>query len=392
MIKLNYLEKLLDGVEVNWTNLGDGHFIKIANSGRKPVKSSLRVSGKTPYYGANNVQDYVEGYTHDGEFLLIAEDGSASLDKYSIQYANGKFWANNHVHVLCGEDGLNTRFLYHYLSAFNFNPFLTGGSRAKLTKGNMIEIPVPIPPLEIQTEIVRILDTFPTLIAELTSELGARKQQYNYYRKQLFTNSDFEVVKLESIADIYLGLTYTPTYIDDGIKFISAKNTSKDFLDLTDVKYISKEEYQRSTSNAKPKRGDVLFTRVGSNLGHPVIVDTDEELCIFVSLGFIRVDSRKVLNSYIKHWINTDLFWSQIRKKAYGAAKINLNTGWLKNFDVLLPSLPEQQRIVTILDKFDTLTTSLTEGLPREIELRQQQYEYYRELLLSFPKPDEVTA
>jgi len=100
MIKLNYLEKLLDGVEVNWTNLGDGHFIKIANSGRKPVKSSLRVSGKTPYYGANNVQDYVEGYTHDGEFLLIAEDGSASLDKYSIQYANGKFWANNHVHVL----------------------------------------------------------------------------------------------------------------------------------------------------------------------------------------------------------------------------------------------------------------------------------------------------
>jgi len=294
--------------------------------------------------------------------------------------------------TICGEDGLNTRFLYHYLSAFNFNPFLTGGSRAKLTKGNMIEIPVPIPPLEIQTEIVRILDTFPTLIAELTSELGARKQQYNYYRKQLFTNSDFEVVKLESIADIYLGLTYTPTYIDDGIKFISAKNTSKDFLDLTDVKYISKEEYQRSTSNAKPKRGDVLFTRVGSNLGHPVIVDTDEELCIFVSLGFIRVDSRKVLNSYIKHWINTDLFWSQIRKKAYGAAKINLNTGWLKNFDVLLPSLPEQQRIVTILDKFDTLTTSLTEGLPREIELRQQQYEYYRELLLSFPKPDEVTA
>ena len=395
MSDLSYMDKLLDGVEVEWTVLGDVRFVEIANSGRKPVKSSLRISGITPYYGANNIQDYVDGHTHDGKYVLIAEDGSASLERYSIQYTTGRFWANNHVHVIRGKLGLNTRYLYYYLSTVNFIPFLTGGVRAKLTKGNMIEIPVPIPcpnnqkkSLEIQAEIVRILDAFTELTAELTAELVARKLQYAYYREQLIIDSDFEVVKLESIAKIFLGLTYTPTYVDDGVKFISAKNTSKDFLDLTDVKYISEEEYQVSTANAKPKRGDVLFTRVGSNLGHPVVVDTDENLCIFVSLGFIRVDPKKVLNSYIKHWMNTNLFWVQLRKHAHGAAKVNLNTGWLKNFDVLLPSLPEQQRIVTILDKLDTLTTSLSEGLPREIVLRQQQYEYYRELLLSFPKAE----
>ncbi|MDO8940436.1 MAG: restriction endonuclease subunit S [Methylicorpusculum sp.] len=111
----SFMDKLLDGVAVEWTVLGDESFVEVVNSGRKPVEASLRLAGKTPYYGANNIQDYVEGYTHDGEFALIAEDGSASLENYSIQYANGKFWANNHVHVVRGKSGLNTRFLYHYL-------------------------------------------------------------------------------------------------------------------------------------------------------------------------------------------------------------------------------------------------------------------------------------
>ncbi len=103
MSELSYLEKLLDGVEVEWRNLGDTSLFEIANNGRKPVKASLRIAGETPYYGANNIQDYVDGYTHDGEYVLIAEDGSASLENYSIQYATGKFWANNHVHVVRGK-------------------------------------------------------------------------------------------------------------------------------------------------------------------------------------------------------------------------------------------------------------------------------------------------
>lgn len=105
------MPKLLKGVEAEWTVLGNESFVEVANTGRKPVKNSLRVSGKTPYYGANNIQNYVEGHTHNGEFVLIAEDGSASLENYSIQYATGRFWANNYVHVVRGKSGLNSRFL-----------------------------------------------------------------------------------------------------------------------------------------------------------------------------------------------------------------------------------------------------------------------------------------
>ena len=184
-----FMEKLLEGVSVEWKKLGDEEFFEIANKGRKPVKASLRVSGNIPYYGANNIQDYVDGYTHDGEYVLIAEDGSASLENYSIQYVKGKFWANNHIHVVRGKDKVDTRFLYHYLTTVNFVPYLTGGGRAKLTKGKMLEIPIPIPPLEKQKEIVAILDKFDALTNSITEglpkEIELRQKQYEYYRNLL---------------------------------------------------------------------------------------------------------------------------------------------------------------------------------------------------------------
>ena len=159
--------------------------------------------------------------------------------------------------------------------------------------------------------------------------------------------------KIKNISKIYLGLTYTPTYVSEGVRFISSQNISNDFLDLSDTKFISREEYEKSTSNAKPKRGDVLFTRVGSNLGHPVIVETDEDLCIFVSLGYVRVNKKEILNTYMKYWMNSSLFWNQVKRKAAGGAKVNLNTGWMNEFDIKIPCLEEQQKIADFLSSVD---------------------------------------
>ena len=159
---MGFLDKLLGGTEVPWVPLGDDNFFEIANTARRPVKAALRAAGEIPYYGANNIQDYVEGHTHNGEYVLIAEDGSASLENYSIQYVRGKFWANNHVHVVRGTEVVDTRFLFHCLTTTNFLPFLSSKGRAKLTKGKLVQITVPIPcpddpekSLAIQAEIVR---------------------------------------------------------------------------------------------------------------------------------------------------------------------------------------------------------------------------------------------
>jgi len=180
---------LMNGVEVEWKTLGE--VCNIADNKRKPIKSSLRVAGTTPYYGANNIQDYVDGYTHDGEYVLLAEDGSTSLKNYSVQYATGKFWANNHVHVIKGLDEVLNRFLFHWFRNMNFIPFLSGGTRAKLTKAKMLELPIPIPPLSEQERIVEILDKFDSLVNDISiglpAEIEARRKQYEYYRSKLLS-------------------------------------------------------------------------------------------------------------------------------------------------------------------------------------------------------------
>ncbi len=384
MSKLSFLEKLLDGVDVEWKALGDNNFVEVANNGRKPVKASLRVAGKTPYYGANNIQDYVDGYTHDGEYVLIAEDGSASLENYSIQYATGKFWANNHVHVIRGKSGLNTRFLYHYLCIVNFIPFLTGGGRAKLTKGKMVEIKIPIPypdnpekSLKIQVEIVRILDTFTELTTELTTELSARKKQYNYYRDQLLSFEEGEV-EWKMLGDLAENLDSMRKPITSGLReageipYYGASGIVdyvKDYIFDGDFLLVSEDG-----ANLVARNTPIAFSISGkswvNNHAHVLKFETYAE------------------RRYVEYYLNS----IDLTPYISGAAQPKLNQKNLNSISIPNPSPEEKERIVTILDTFDTLTTSISEGLPREIALRQKQYEYYRDLLLSFPKPDSEVA
>ncbi|MGJ7329433.1 restriction endonuclease subunit S [Morganella morganii] len=398
MSELSYLEKLLNGVEVEWMTLGNEGVVEIANSGRKPVKASMRTTGKVPYYGANNIQDYVDGYTHDGEFVLIAEDGSASLDNYSIQYVTGKFWANNHVHVVRGKERLNSRFLYHYLSIVNFVPFLSGGGRAKLTKGKLVEIPIPIPcpgnpekSLAIQSEIVRILDAFTALTAELTAELTARKKQYNYYRDQLLSFNDGEVEwkPLGEIGEVRMckRILKSQTTSEGDIPFYKIGTFGK----KPDA-YISRSLFNEFKEKyTYPKSGEILISASGT-IGRTVIFDGKESYFQDSNIVWIENDEKIILNKYL-------FYFYQIAKWeiSEGGTIQRLYNENLRKLEIPVPfprnpekSLAEQARIVRILDKFDTLSTSITEGLPREIELRQKQYEYYRDLLFSFPKPESV--
>ncbi|MDE5307005.1 restriction endonuclease subunit S [Providencia stuartii] len=303
MSQLSYLEKLLDGVDVEWTTLGNEHAVEIANSGRKPVKAALRVAGETPYYGANNIQDYVDGYTHAGEFVLIAEDGSASLENYSIQYATGRFWANNHVHVVRGKEGLNTRYLYHYLCIVNFVPFLSGGGRAKLTKGKLVDIPLPIPcpdnpekSLAIQSEIVRILDKFTALTAELTAELNMRKKQYNYYRDQLlsFEEGDFEWMTLGDVTKKwYSGGTPTagkPEFYEGGnIPWLRTQEVKFSDVSETEV-FITPAALKNSSAKWIPENC-VIIAISGATAGRTAINKiplTTNQHC-----GCLEIDDKK---------------------------------------------------------------------------------------------------
>ena len=361
------IEKLLNGAEVEWKPLGE--IVKIADNARRPIKAELRKAGATPYYGANNIQDYVQGYTHEGEYVLVAEDGSKSLVDYSVQWACGCFWANNHVHVIQGNDKVNNRFLFYALKNMNFLAFLSGGTRAKLTKAKLVNIPIPIPPVSVQQEIVRILDAFTAhtaeLTVELTAELNERKKQYNYYLNKLLTFSDDEV-EWKTVEEIIT--TVTPPLkiprgkynlsgnipiVDQGENFIAG------YTDNADAALPANEYIIFGDHTEYIKYVDFSFAQGADGLK---ILKPNRDLAKYVYYAFLNFYNKT--GNYKRHWTDA--------KK------------------ILLPivSIKAQKRIVSILDKFDALTTSISEGLPREIELRNKQYEYYRDQLLNFSKPD----
>lgn len=174
------------------------HCCNVLDKKRKPVSKTARVSGKYPYYGANGIQDYVADYIFDGTYVLVGEDGSVvtSSGKPVVNWATGKIWVNNHAHIIEEKQGVLLRFLFYYLQTVNI-AHLIHGNIPKLTGRDFKAIPIPILPLEVQQEIVRIMDQFTELTAELTTklnaELAARKKQYEYYRDKLFTFKELEV-------------------------------------------------------------------------------------------------------------------------------------------------------------------------------------------------------
>ena len=120
---------------------------------RSPVSASKRIEGSTPYYGANGIQDYVEGFTHEGEFILVAEDGANDLKNYPVQYVNGRIWVNNHAHVLQSNENNSTLFLKYLINSADIESLLVGGGRAKLNAEVLMNIDLIVPQIEEQKRI-----------------------------------------------------------------------------------------------------------------------------------------------------------------------------------------------------------------------------------------------
>ena len=185
MSKLNELIQQYCPDEVEYRKLED--CCAVLDKKRKPVTKAAREAGEYPYYGANGIQDYVADYIFDGTFVLVGEDGSVITKAGTpvVTWAEGKIWVNNHAHIIEETDGVLLRYLFHYIQTIDVTP-LIHGNIPKLTGGDFRALQIPVPPLPVQSEIVRILDNF----TELTAELTARKKQYEFYRDKLLTFGD----------------------------------------------------------------------------------------------------------------------------------------------------------------------------------------------------------
>ncbi|HGF7119673.1 TPA: restriction endonuclease subunit S [Enterococcus faecium] len=154
---------------------------------RIPITASKRVAGNTPYYGANGIQGYVEGYTHDGEFILVAEDGANDLKNYPVQYVDGKVWVNNHAHVIQAKENLaDNMFLMNAIRSINIEPFLVGGGRAKLNADVLMKLEVIIPLKSEQQKIGAFFKQLDDIITLHQRKLDLLKETKKGFLQKMF--------------------------------------------------------------------------------------------------------------------------------------------------------------------------------------------------------------
>ena len=287
-------------------------------------------------------------------------------------------------------DQVDIKFLYHY--AFILDKWCrantTTSSFASVDMTGFKNFPIPIPPLEVQREIVRVLDKFTQLEAELEAELEARRRQYEYYRDHLLTFSEEATLPrlpLSEVALIVRGASPRPIR-----KFLTSDKSGVPWIKIGDVaaadKYITTTAERITEAGAAKSRrvspGDFVLSN-SMSFGRPFIMKI--EGCVHDGWLVISNFDESFVPDFLYHLLRSQPIQEEfVRRAGSGGAVSNLNSDTVKALTVPIPPLREQRRIVSILDKFDSLVNDLSIGLPAELAARRKQYEYYRDRLLTF--------
>ena len=339
--------------------------------------------GEYPFFIRSQTVKRKNDWEYNEEAIIIPGEGGIGE---IYHYVNGKYAIHQRVYRIHFIDSsVDVKFAFHYFRAFfkNFIMRRAVSATVKSIRKPMIEeFMLPVPSLEVQREIVRMLDSFTSLTAELTT----RKKQYNFYRDRMLTfGNKATVYKMselcESIAD---GDHMPPPKSDSGIPFITISNiTEYHNIDFENTMYVPESYYNSLAEKRRPRKGDILYTVVGS-YGIPVCIENDKKFVFQRHIAILRPNNDIVKSRYLFHAMQSTDFKIQAEKSAKGAAQKTIALSALGKMHMSVPSMDVQERIVEVLDNFEAICTDLNIGLPAEIEARQKQYEYYRDKLLSF--------
>ena len=328
----------------------------------------------------------IKGSLFPADSIIVAT--SATIGQHALikvpSLANQRFT----YLVLKDEFKEQIDIMFIYYCCFKLDEYckecLNQGNFASVDMKKFLKFKFPVPPLEVQREIVRILDNFTFLTTELAAELAARQKQYEYYRDLLFLSLKAEYRFIPEFAKTYIGLVTTMTqhYVKEGVKLLFNSSVKENHFDFPKMVYLD-NEFAEKNSSRMHKLGDIITVHTG-DVGTSAIIDETLE----GSLGFATIVTRiynqeDVLPKYVSYYLNSNENKNNIYKLIKGDRN-NLNLKDFNKLRVPIPSLEQQQRIVDILDRFDTLCNDISSGLPAEIEMRQKQYEYYRDKLLTF--------
>ncbi|HEL1979769.1 TPA: restriction endonuclease subunit S [Streptococcus suis] len=387
--------------QVEWKMLKD--IAKLKNG--KDWKS-LSV-GDVPVYGSGGAMgEFVSEYAYNKPTVLIPRKGSIS----NLFYLEKPFWNVDTIYYTeIDESQLVPRYLYYYLATIDLESMATNPTRPSLTQAILDKIPIPVPSLPIQQRIVQVLDNFDAVCNDLNiglpKEIELRQKQYDYYREKLltftaegvYTDSTVQYSTVQYRQDLIrlLNWVFGPIRVELGAvasygnqkistgdlspkSYIGVDNLLQNRAGKLDATYLPEmvkvniyEEGNILIGNIRPYLKKIWFaTNSGGASPDVLVVQNQVKDCL--------------VNRYLYHILANDRFFEFDMQNAKGSKMPRGDKGAVLHYQFILPTFSDQFRIVAILDKFDELTTSISHGLPKEIELRQKQYEYFRDKLLTF--------
>lgn len=382
---MSKLEELIeqycpDGVE--YKALGE---VTIMKRGTSATKGIMQAGNIPVISGGRQPAFYCNASNRTGEVITVAGSGAGAG---YVQYWNEPIFVCDAFSIQ-GNETLNTKYVYYVLTSIQEKIYSTkkGGGVPHVHISSIDKFEIPVPPLPVQEEIVRVLDAFTELQAELQAELQKRKQQYNFYRDNLlnFKNinrggQEIKWMKLKEIGKVCMckRILKEQTESSGDVPFFKIGT----FGGVADA-YIPQELFDSYKSKfSYPQKGDILISAAGT-IGRTVEFDGKPAYFQDSNIVWLKHDERLVLNSYLRYCY-TQNPWAI----STGGTISRLYNDNILNATIPVPPIAEQNRIVAILDRFDALTNDLTSGLPAEMEKRRQQYEYYRDKLLTFKRKE----
>ena len=425
-----YLERLLEGEAVEWKTLGEvGTFVRGTSFQKKHfVEKGIgcihygEIYTRYNLFAKKTISYLNEEIANKARKAAYGDLIIATTSENDDDVCKSIVWLGTESIVVSNDacyyhHTLNPKYVAYFFRTDEFQKqkraYITGTKVKRVNANDLAKITIPIPPLRVQARIVEILDKFTQLEAELEKELAAeleaRKKQYSYYRDQLLNfsqcpplNVNIEWKTLGEVMEIVTDFTAAGSFASNAqnVRYLKEPNYAL-LVRTTDIKqgFKSTEKFIYVDQHAfeylwrvNLDKECIILPNVGNcgEVYHSSPTILPYKNCV-LGPNAILVRSEKASNKFLYYLFQAEYFQKELAKITSDAGQGKFNKTNLKQIKLPLPPLSEQRRIVDILDRFDTLTNSISEGLPKEIALRRKQYEYYRDALLNFPRA-EVTA
>lgn len=354
-------------------------------------KEPIKLLPSSANYDWISDREICKDFICKGEVITLGRARYANL-----KYHNGEFISSNNI-LISAKTGILGKFLYYFIENNKEKFYVATGTYPKFDMKTFDNFKIPVPSLEVQNKIVEVLDSFSSLVRSLVRSLvlekTAREKQYKYYLNHLITNArNSRIFKLGEVCEIkgrigFRGYTTADMVKENqGAITLSPRNIINQKIDFSDLQFISWAKYEESPE-IMIFENDVVFCKTGSTLGKVAIIENlpqkttlNPQLVVFKNI--------KCNNRFLYYVVSTENFQSKAQSLKGVGAVPNISQGNLANIEFPLPPLDEQERIIRILDSLNELANGLSAGIPKEIELRQKQYEYWRDRLLEFPSKD----